>query len=76
MDEPLPLLFDREELTREIAEAIRRTVRELADEHGISYEDCCDLFFGEHSARRPRKPKMKSAASRKRPRFRYAKAGR
>jgi len=49
MDEPLPPLFNREELARDIAEAIRATIRELADEHGISYEDCFDLFFGDKS---------------------------
>jgi hypothetical protein len=49
MDQPLPPLIDYEELKRDIAEAIRAVIRELADERGISYDDCLDLFFGDEA---------------------------
>jgi hypothetical protein len=37
--------WNYEELKRDIAEAIRATLRELADEHGMSYEDYLDWYF-------------------------------
>jgi hypothetical protein len=38
-------LFDREALTRDIAEAIRAVIREVADECGLSYEEARDRVF-------------------------------
>jgi hypothetical protein len=39
-------LIDYDDLRREIAEAIRSTLRELAAERGISYEDMYNELFG------------------------------
>jgi hypothetical protein len=50
-------LYDYDELKREIAEAVRATLRELAAENGMSYEDFCDEFFGRTKRRRVNKRK-------------------
>jgi hypothetical protein len=42
-----PPLFDYDKLKRDIAEAVRAVIWEQADELGISYEACIDLYFGE-----------------------------
>jgi hypothetical protein len=48
-DRPEPPLIDFEELKQEIAEAIRAAIQERADELGITYETCIDLFLGEEA---------------------------
>jgi hypothetical protein len=44
-----PPLIDFDELKQEIVEAIRAAIQERADELGISYEACIDLFFGKQA---------------------------
>jgi hypothetical protein len=41
--------IDFDELKRRITEAIRAVIQERANELGISYEDCIDLYFPDRS---------------------------
>jgi hypothetical protein len=59
MSKQLEALFDYDELKREITEAIRSTLRELAAERGMSYEELYAELFG----RAKRKPVSKRKAS-------------
>jgi hypothetical protein len=46
---PEPTLIDFDQLRREITAAIRAVIQERADELGISYEACVDLFFDDEA---------------------------
>jgi hypothetical protein len=46
-DAPLSPLIDYNELKRNIVEAIRATIRELAQEHNMTYDEYLDWYFGE-----------------------------
>ena len=48
-ESPEPSLIDFEHLKREITAAVRAVIQERADELGISYEACVDLFFEEEA---------------------------
>jgi len=48
--EPEPSLIDFEQLRKEITTAVRAAIQERADELGISYEACVDLFFDEEAS--------------------------
>ena len=48
-ENPEPSLIDFEQLKRDMTAAIRAVIQEQADELGISYEACIDLFFDEEA---------------------------
>lgn len=65
-------MYDYDELKREIVEAVRATLRELAAENGMSYEDFCDEFFRRTKRRQVSKRKGRSE---RKSRVRRAKRG-
>lgn len=52
-ESPEPSLIDYDQLKREITAAVRAVIQERADELGISYEACIDLFFDEEAQPAP-----------------------
>jgi hypothetical protein len=48
-ESPEPPLIDFDQLKAEIAAAVRAAIQERADELGITYEACIDLFFDEEA---------------------------
>lgn len=46
---PDPPLIDFDQLKAKITAAVLAAIQERADELGITYEACIDLFFGEEA---------------------------